>query len=63
MLATDLETDSDRVSSLPDLNRLNHASVPQLSQDQVLVKLTRSLPAVGLDTANEVRICSLQSLH
>ena len=63
MKRTYFKADPDGVARFPDLDCLNHPRVSQLSEDQLLVKLTRSLAIVGLDAANEVRICLLQCLH
>ena len=60
---SNLKCHPDGVPSLPDLHGLHHTSVPQLSQNQLLVKLAGSFAVVGLDTAHEVRVGLLQSLH
>ena len=43
IVSANLKCHSDRIACLPDLNCLDHASVPQLTQNQFIVKLTGSL--------------------
>ena len=51
------------VPTFPTLLRLDHACVAKLPQNEVIVKLTRSLAVVGCDAADEVWVGVLQGLH
>ena len=53
-----LEADADGVAHLADVDRLQHAGVSQLRQDDRLFKQHRGLALVGLDAPHEPRAAS-----
>ena len=58
-----LEGHPDGVARLPDANRLQHASISELSEDDGLVEVAGGLCGIGLDAADEVGFGLLQHVH
>lgn len=58
-----VEEKSSRIATPSNSNSLEHAVAPKLVEDEPTFDFERTLAGVGLDAANEVRVCGGQHTH